>query len=838
MSTTFHQVYTQAVKFIEQGYCVIPVRDKAEETDFRRYEPKSAFRGWKKYQEKIITPSELFHQMEAHKSNWIAMIMGQVSRRIICIDIDNKHWSGVEHKLFSSIKDLYPDLWNKLRIHKTQSGGYHILFRVPEGTDIPRSKKLAWKEDEKEAGIEMRGEGSYIVVPPSAGYSVHKDTEVQEITAEEMSVIFLIIEDLNERKRVKRERETKKSKESNYYNENPFNHFNNSQQGAEIIQKYGWTFDRESKLFIHYTRKGKKGGVSASFNKEKRYYHCFTTSDDVLEGGVNYTPSFLVQTYEGFDGSQLYNWLIENGFGKANKLKEAEKAQRLAERKQPPMKNFSEEALTVYNEAVEAIKQKLPLGEYWKFGKNDEVKISRVKLYQVAQGLGFTTIDDELHRIKNEKFVEPQTIRDFQDALSDYIYADEVDLYEDICDALEKYLEKSTNYTISRLPVLDTSAILSDDQDNCYKLFQNGVLHITKKGYTLLDYKEIDQLIMANDIIDRSFPLEKKPGVFTDFIKKSVGLDDYVKQISGFLAHEWKDETTAYTVTLTEKVPDPKQGGGAGKNVFMSLFSLFTTVCSTNGSQLQYDERFFQSWNGERLMVLSDVPKSFSFTFLKEAASGSIKWRRLFKNPVDVPVERTPKIVVLTNYSYEVTDGGVRRRLIALEFSDYFTKKGGVDQVYGKHFPKGWNEDDWSDYYHFMAESIQAWMKCGKKLQNRALSDTGWIKQFTMNYGTVIRGIIEENIESWQKRVQVKATTMSDNVRKYYKDYDIQNRYQPSTKKINSALAEWCEKHGIKFQKGVTIKDGYTPCKAYIFGDREIPVQAEIDLPFPSDSNQ
>jgi putative DNA primase/helicase len=60
------------------------------------------------------------------------------------------------------------------RIHSTQSGGRHYLFRHAPGVRNSASKKTL------AAGIDVRGDGGYIVAPPSAGYRVIHDAEIAD----------------------------------------------------------------------------------------------------------------------------------------------------------------------------------------------------------------------------------------------------------------------------------------------------------------------------------------------------------------------------------------------------------------------------------------------------------------------------------------------------------------------------------------------------------------------------------------------------------------------------------------------------------------------------------
>jgi hypothetical protein len=63
------------------------------------------------------------------------------------------------------------------RTHRTVSGGLHLLFGQPDGVEIPNSQSgIA-------PGVDVRGRGGYVVVPPSPGYGVLVDAPVAEMPA-------------------------------------------------------------------------------------------------------------------------------------------------------------------------------------------------------------------------------------------------------------------------------------------------------------------------------------------------------------------------------------------------------------------------------------------------------------------------------------------------------------------------------------------------------------------------------------------------------------------------------------------------------------------------------
>jgi len=90
-------------------------------------------------------------------ANWAGWFPG-----MLIPDIDKNH-GGYEslEKLEAKIGKL-----PKTRTHLTGSGGLHIIFKQPEGYDIRNTVKLAGY-----SGIDRRGNGGYIVLPPSSHVS-------------------------------------------------------------------------------------------------------------------------------------------------------------------------------------------------------------------------------------------------------------------------------------------------------------------------------------------------------------------------------------------------------------------------------------------------------------------------------------------------------------------------------------------------------------------------------------------------------------------------------------------------------------------------------------------
>lgn len=89
---------------------------------------------------------------------------------IVVIDVDVRpNFSGMAW--LNENREVLPPT----RTHKTRSGGLHLVFRRPPETVIRNSaSKVA-------PGVDVRGDGGYVIFPPSPGYSVADGMEPAEM---------------------------------------------------------------------------------------------------------------------------------------------------------------------------------------------------------------------------------------------------------------------------------------------------------------------------------------------------------------------------------------------------------------------------------------------------------------------------------------------------------------------------------------------------------------------------------------------------------------------------------------------------------------------------------
>jgi len=129
---------------------------------------------WRQYQTRFITLEEITKQLHHPNAAGIAIICGAISGNLEVIDIDLKVFQTPEEReaFYKRLCDLVgPEFYKIMHKVQTRSGGFHWYYRV-DGS-AAKCQKLAYPGlPGSEAVIELKGEGGYVVAPPTPGYKM------------------------------------------------------------------------------------------------------------------------------------------------------------------------------------------------------------------------------------------------------------------------------------------------------------------------------------------------------------------------------------------------------------------------------------------------------------------------------------------------------------------------------------------------------------------------------------------------------------------------------------------------------------------------------------------
>ena len=153
-------ILEHALRYAKRGLTVIPCKP----------DDKKSYIKWERYQKERSTPEEI----EAWWLKWpnamIGIVTGEISG-IFVIDCDTPEG-------YEEIQKLFPDAL-VIPIARTPRGGWHLWFIYPVGSKITSGTGLV-------PGVDFRGEGGYIIAPPSVngdgkGYTWQEELSLGEV---------------------------------------------------------------------------------------------------------------------------------------------------------------------------------------------------------------------------------------------------------------------------------------------------------------------------------------------------------------------------------------------------------------------------------------------------------------------------------------------------------------------------------------------------------------------------------------------------------------------------------------------------------------------------------
>lgn len=114
-----------------------------------------------RWPEAATTDEAAIHRMFAAPAAAMIGVPTGTPSGLIVIDVDVKNGAQGDAWLQENADTLPPT-----RTHRTRSGGLHLVFRAPDGVEIRNSASRV------APGVDVRGNGGYVIWPGSPGYAV------------------------------------------------------------------------------------------------------------------------------------------------------------------------------------------------------------------------------------------------------------------------------------------------------------------------------------------------------------------------------------------------------------------------------------------------------------------------------------------------------------------------------------------------------------------------------------------------------------------------------------------------------------------------------------------
>lgn len=759
-------------------------------------EHKRPFTSWKQYQDKHITPEVLIAQIADLRAAGIAIICGKISGNLEVIDVDCKY--DLTGTLYHDLIDTIPhSIFKKLLIIKTKNNGYHLYYRCKT---ISGNKKLAQRKatpEEELNGdkvlvlIETRGEGGYVVAPPSEGYSVVQNNTIEYLTESEREVILHIAESFNQLKdEVKDFKHMHQQHHSGVSSDlAPWTDYN--KRGIDDMLSRlvaaGWKEVRRTNEKVIFLRPGKTDSRSSGdFNFKLGWFSVFTTSSE-FHPNKAYRPSDVFCVLEKIkDGKELYHRLNELGYGVKEPLRQL---RRVTGKKNVNEILSNEEEIIFFEETKNNIKI---------------LSYPFLSLLNKKGGFGLYTHDkskDYIFVRVVSGIVEVATVVDmkkFTEQYIDTIY--ESPLSESLKQAIQAQADKLFSKNMLEFLPFTNLNLLQHTADSAFYPFKNGVLKITADTKTMTPYDQLKMHVWRSHIIDFNFNIGTE--VFNDsdffsFISKICGDDPerikFTSSVVGYLLHTYKDKARPYSVILAEETENEEKGGGTGKGIFFRAISKIINTIVVDGKSFKHDKPFlFQRANLDtQLIVIDDCRKNIDFQGFYSHISEGLTIEKKNRDEIHIPYETAPKFLFSTNYTINIDGTHGRRRALTIEFSNFFNEENTPLKYFGHMLFDGWDESQWNEFYAAIAIFVQKYLIDG--VQQNTSSPTIIRKEIINRYGKDFLEFWDDvdKAGNWQVLNDLYANflTSTDTDKKDY-----------SARKFSTALSLACERLGYTFE--------------------------------------
>lgn len=760
-----NNLLASAYKYISNGICVIAVNSE-----------KRAFLSWKQYQDRIITNDEVEEQFEHQAAVSLAVVCGKPSGNLEVIDIDQKY--SLDGQLYNeytqAIKDNDAELFDRLMIIQTVGGGYHIYYRC---TSILGNLKLASREttpeeqamnpdDKVRVLIETRGQGGYVVAPPSKGYKVLVGDAIPTITPDERDVLIELARSFNQVLDKPVKTHITHGYNPKEYGLSPFEDYNKRGDVIGLLTGHGWKVIREHGDRVIFRRPGKDVGTSGDYLLTKQWFSVFTTSS-VFEPNKAYLPYAVYAVLEcNGDFKEAARRLLSAGYGERREYYGDKIERDLYKKKKEGLDNdqlvrYLKENHAKNDNQAEEIVEKLTsvwgdkICTFWDISDAGKISINRTRLINflhITGGFSLYYYDNSstIFRVVRcrEGFVEEVSSEHIKKFLKEYIESlpdtfdggiTSEDLLELILKGSEAYFSKGLIEFLSR----SDFEFLKDTADAAFFPFNNGVVRVSKDKAELLSYKEIKKVIWRSQVIDFNILIDSQMDETTveymHFIQgicnKDMARVEYALSLMGYLLHKYKDPTRPYAVILAEETEDESKGGGTGKGIFVKAISKLINTERVDGKNFKLDKNFaFQRVGLDTEMIcIEDVRKKMDFEGFYSIITEGITVEKKNKDELFIPYEDSPKIIFTTNYTIPNVGNHAKRRQKVFEFSSFYHPGFTPEDQFKHKLFDDWDIDEWNRFYNLLFTCVQVYFENG--VMEVTASDKLKRKQIKLNYG-------------------------------------------------------------------------------------------------------
>jgi hypothetical protein len=359
------------------------------------------------------------------------------------------------------------------------------------------------------------------------------------------------------------------------------------------------------------------------------------------------------------------------------------------------------------------------------------IKIDWLKFHELLFSFGIERFDVGKETIfirKVGKVIEEVQIKNIRDEVVKYIEGlpekldDEITremVHKKIIDGSDTYFSKSK---LEFLKGKEDIIFNSDTADAGYFYYLNGFVKCTAEGWELHDYKELQNYIWKEQIINREFIKKDYHGDFTmqnfgefaTFIfnvsGKNVDRFHAVCSLLGYLLHDFVD-TKLKAIAATDSKISEEASGRTGKSLIGMALEKMRNVAHVSGKDFDPQNKFkYQNVDrSTQIIFLNDLRSKFRFECLYNDITEGVN---VEKKGQDSFIKKA-KIYITSNKTLDVEGDSSADRVVEFELSDHYSAAFSPKDEFKHWLFRDWSNEQWNDFDNFMMYCVQNFIGAG-----------------------------------------------------------------------------------------------------------------------------
>lgn len=454
---------------------------------------------------------------------------------------------------------------------------------------------------------------------------------------------------------------------------------------------------------------------------------------------------------------------------------------------------------------IDEIKEEISVSDFWYYNDKGKINLSPHKykfwLQQNNFFKYFPTDSNTYTFIKIEQNLVEETS---EKRIKDFVLENLLSR-EDIGFSPYDFMASSPKYFQSDfLSFLESSEIeiKEDTQNECFLYFNNCVVSVSKEKTSTIDYLDLDGFVWKRQIIDREYKQhDHHNSVFRKFLWLISGQDsekyNSFKSVIGYLLHSFKTSANNKAIIFNDETISENPNGGSGKGLFWNALAQMKKVSSIDGKTFEFTKSFpYQTVSTDtQILVFDDVKKNFNFESLFSLITEGITLEYKGQDAIKLPVQKSPKILITTNYTVGGVGGSFERRKFEVEMSDYFSYKHTPLDEFGHLLFDDWDENEWLMFDNYMINCVKYYLENGlTKHDFKNLEVRKFIKNTSFEFYEWSKA--EDNIEF---NTRCQKSTYYESFTNEYPDFKT---YKLSQKRFTQWIEHYCKFYGFEYVTG------------------------------------